>query len=190
MAVYFAENTVGLTKTKLLKLVYLSEELFVKKHAFPFLGVPFHAWQFGPVQPELWANLDTTGDTNEPTNFSILSDYITLSQDFEGRYRIKGLKKFDDGEFSDDEISTLEHISDQYKFHDGRDLKFITHKGLSLWYKTVIKENGLLDRFESKKQTISNIVLDFADLFEDENIKQFYYGQMDLLEYTNLLKFQ
>ncbi len=46
-ASFFAQNINGLNKTKLLKLVYLSEELFVKKHASPFLGLPFHAWKLG-----------------------------------------------------------------------------------------------------------------------------------------------
>ncbi len=190
VAIYFAENTIELSKTKLLKLVYLAEELFVKKHASPFLGVPFTAWQFGPVQAELWANLDAAIlNSTDEHNSSLLSDYIALEQHPSNKYFIKKLKEFNDDEFSDDEISTLSHIAAQYKYHEAGHLVSITHKGTSLWYKTVIKEDGLLERFESKKQTVSNLILDFADLIENEKIKEFYYNQLDLLEYTKSLKY-
>ena len=189
VAIYFAENTYELTKTKLLKLVYLAEELYIKKHATPFLGVPFYAWQFGPVQRELWASLDSADfSNNDEANNSILSEYINLEQADNKRFYIKKAKGFDEDEFSLDEISTLSHIAKQYKYHDAKQLVFITHKGSSLWYRTIVKENGLLERFEGKRQTMSDIVLDFGDLIEDEKIKEFYYTQMDLLEYSNSLK--
>ncbi len=190
VAIFFAENTIELSKTKLLKLVYLAEELFVKKHASPFLGVPFNAWQLGPVQRELFTNLDVALiNSTDGQNSSLLSEYITLELHPSNKYFIKKLKNFNDDEFSDDEISTLSHIANEYKYHEANHLIFITHKGSSLWYKTVIKEEGLLERFESKKQTVSDIVLDFADLIENEKIKEFYYNQLDLLEYTNSLKY-
>lgn len=188
-AIFFAENINELNKTKLLKLVYLTEELFVKKHATPFLGLPFHAWKFGPVQKELYVNLDPSiiSKTSEERP-SMLADYITMEKGLNETYLIKPLKPFCDDNFSDDEISTLTHISQAYKYHDGKQLVFITHKGTSLWYKTVIKEDGLYEKFEKQLQSTSDIVLDFADLIERDEIKEFYYNQIDLLEYSNSLK--
>jgi uncharacterized phage-associated protein len=188
VAVFFATHIYELNKTKLLKLVYLAEELFVKKHATPFLGLPFHAWKFGPVQKELYVNLDPESIANKTDeNLSILSGYITMDNS-SGTYVIKPLKTFNDDNFSDDEVATLEHISSAYKYHDGNQLIFITHKGHSLWYKTVVKEAGLLERFEQQLQSTSDIILDFGDLFEDPSYKEMYYSQMDIFEFSNSLK--
>ena len=188
-AIFFAQNIYELNKTKLLKLVYLSEELFVKKHASPFLGLPFQAWQFGPVQKELYFNLDPNLiNSDSDDRPSILADYIAMSKKANGNYIVKPRKNFSDDNFSDDEMSTISHIADTYKNHDAKQLVFITHKGTSLWYKTIIKENGLLERFEKKIQSTSDITLDFADLLESESAKEFYYSQLDLLEYSNSLK--
>lgn len=182
VATYFAENTNELSKTKLLKLVYLAEELFVKNHATPFLGVPFYAWQFGPVQRELWANLDPSLKGS-----SLISEFV--SNEFDGnKYLVKPLKAFNDDEFSEDEMLILQHIAQEFKFHDAQHLVFITHKGTSLWHKTVSKEDGLMERFESRKQTTSDIILDFGDLIERKEIRDFYYNQLEMLDFNNSLK--
>jgi len=188
VAVFFAEHISELNKTKLLKLVYLTEELFVKKHATPFLGLPFHAWKFGPVQKELYVNLDPTLISENKHERSVLADYITVEQAINGTFLIRPLKTFDDGDFSDDEIATMSHIATTYKYHDGNQLIFITHKGTSLWYKTIIKEDGLWERFEKQLQSTSDVVLDFADLIENPEIKEFYYNQMEILRFSNSLK--
>lgn len=189
VAIFFAHNTYELTKTKLLKLVYLAEELFVKKHASPFLGVPFNAWQFGPVQKELWVNLDPTLINADGDSSGILSKYLTVTKDANNRYFIKSDCAFCDDEFSEDEIATLTHIAEEYKYHEAQHLVFITHKGSSLWYKSVIKVPGLMDQFERKEATVSDVILDFGELFENSDIKDFYYSQLDLLEYSKSLKY-
>ncbi len=187
-ALFFAHNIYELNKTKLLKLVYLCEEYFVKKYAAPFLGLPFQAWQFGPVQKELFVNLDPESILELNQKQSILSDYITVTLEGNNRYHIKPLKEFQDDNFSDDEISIMEHIAQTYKYHDANNLISITHKGTSLWYNTVIKEIGLMDRFEKKIQAVSDIKLDFADLLEGEPAKNYYYSQLEMLEFSNSLK--
>ena len=154
----------------------------------PFLGLSFHAWKFGPVQIELYANLDPTSlGINTDNNPSILSKFITLKEEG-NNFLIQSLRSFDDSNFSDDEIDTMENIAKTYQYHDAKQLVFITHKGSSLWYKTVLKENGLIDKFEKGLQSNSDLILDFSDQMQDENVKNFYYTQLELLEFSHSLK--
>src|SRR5690606_29544572 len=106
--------------------VYLCEEYFVKKYATPFVGVQFEAWQFGPVQQELYANLDGLESTN-----SSLSNYITYYKEGDKTY-ISKLKDFDDSEFSDDEINIMSQIASKYKYNSASELIYVTHKKNSL----------------------------------------------------------
>ena len=187
-AVFFAKNILDLNKTKLLKLVYLCEELFVKKYASPFLGLPFYAWKFGPVQKELYINIDPSLISEEaPEHPSLLADYIATRK-AGNSYQVIALKEFNDDDFSDDEISIMNHIAQTYKNHGGSMLVSLTHKDTSLWYRTVIKEAGLLERFEKQIQSASDLTLDFADLLDDEDAKNFYYSQLEMLEFSNSLK--
>ena len=55
--VYIAERVPNLSKTKLLKLLYLMEEYSVKRFQTPFLGLPFEVWQAGPVVKDLFIDL-------------------------------------------------------------------------------------------------------------------------------------
>ena len=48
-AIYIAEHTSDLSKTKLLKLLYLMEERSALKYQQPFLALPYEVWQAGPV---------------------------------------------------------------------------------------------------------------------------------------------
>ena len=51
-----------------------------------------------------------------------------------------------------------------------------------------LKENGLIDKFEKGLQSNSDLILDFSDQMQDENVKNFYYTQLELLEFSHSLK--
>jgi len=185
MSIFLAKNTYEPSKTKILKLVYLCEEWFVKKFASPFIGLPFHAWQFGPVQKELYVNLGVP-ELEEGT--SILANYIKPIDFGNKHFQISPLSEFNDDEFSDDEIAIMEQVASNYKYSEAKDLVFITHKLTSLWYKTVIRENGLIERFDKSIQKTSELQLDFSELLESNKAKEFYLEQVEMLSFSNSLK--
>ena len=55
--VYIAHHTANLSKTKLLKLLYLMEERMALKYHVPFIGLPFEVWQAGPVAKDVFIDL-------------------------------------------------------------------------------------------------------------------------------------
>ena len=45
--IYIANHTGKLSKTKLLKLLYIMEYTMVRKYHAPFLAVPYEVWKWG-----------------------------------------------------------------------------------------------------------------------------------------------
>ena len=58
--IFFAERIPDIPKTKLLKLLYLLEECYVKKYSIPLLDIDFEVWQAGPVNREVYIELSDT----------------------------------------------------------------------------------------------------------------------------------
>ena len=58
--VYLAQHIDNLSKTKLLKLLYLMEEYSVVRFQTPFLGLPYEVWQAGPVAKDIFIDLSET----------------------------------------------------------------------------------------------------------------------------------
>src|SRR4030066_2504197 len=59
--IFFAEKIPVLSKTKLLKLLYLLEEEYVKEYNIPFLDIDYEVWQAGPVNREVFIELSDDG---------------------------------------------------------------------------------------------------------------------------------
>lgn len=76
--VYFAERVPELSKTKLLKLVYLLEETTVRRCARPFLNLDFEVWKLGQVAKDLFVDLSSTEQY-------MLKDYVRTCPREEGR---------------------------------------------------------------------------------------------------------
>jgi len=60
-----------LSKTKLLKLLYLLEEFSVKKYHVPFLDLKFEVWQAGPVAKDVFVDLSQ----DEPV---MLKEFVSI----------------------------------------------------------------------------------------------------------------
>ena len=68
---YLSQNVEDLSKSKLIKLLYLMEEAMVLQHQAPFLALQYEVWQYGPVAKEIFV-----GFSNTPT---ILREYVYTS---------------------------------------------------------------------------------------------------------------
>lgn len=163
--VYLATNIPNLYLTKLLKLVYLLDELSTKESGIPFLGLNYKVWQAGPVNRDLYIDIND--------GVKIFKDYFTVKRD-DRSSQIISIKDFNDDEFSDCEIALLEKFVQLFKFTSGQDLVNLTHRPSSLWYKKA-KETGLLELFNEGMTNSSEVELNLEDLLvgQDEKFKIF-----------------
>ena len=182
--VFLAQKMQPLSKTKLLKLLYLLEEFSVKKYNIPFLDLRFEVWQAGPVAKDIFVDLSQ----DEPT---MLNEFVKLDySNFNGinATYIRAKKEFNDGEFSDNDIALLDLVVEKFKDTSASDLVKLTHRTNSPWFQKA-KEAGLLELFETGKLTSSNIEIDFSSLLEGNHLgKEIFEEQKVFNEFVKQFK--
>lgn len=172
--IYLATHIAALDKTKLLMLVYLIEEIHVKKYGFPFFNIRFDTWKIGPISKDLYLELTDTPD--------LLHAFIALNKS-----RIEPKRAFDDGEFSDNDLKTLDYAVIHFGNALAPYLVNMTQQRHSAWYKTAVK-NGLLDYFKSGQLTTTDIEIDFSTLLTNDQQKAFYLENKALYAFSDTLK--
>jgi uncharacterized phage-associated protein len=174
--VLFAERAPGLSKTKLLKLLYLLEEQHIKKYSIPLLGIDFEVWQAGPVAREIFIDL-----SQEPFLFK---DFIE-TENYSDAVYIRPKKPFSDAEFSDNELEMMNFILDHFGRMSANELVKLTHRKSSLWYQKS-KEKGLLEEFEKGLANSSNEKIDFRELL-DAKSQQIYDEQLSVNRFAGFI---
>jgi uncharacterized phage-associated protein len=164
--IYLSERIPYLSKTKVLKLLYILDELSIKKSGIPFLNLQYKVWKFGPVSEELF--IDLSSDT------SLLKNFITRTHD-ENSFIIAS-NQFDDGEFSDNDIHLMDFVIANFGAKSAKDLVSYTHRTNSPWYNTA-KENSVLELLETEQINNTELVIDLAQLVEHDPRKKSIYSQ-------------
>ncbi|MCF8285200.1 MAG: SocA family protein [Sphingobacteriales bacterium] len=178
--IYLAENVSELNKTKVLKLLFLLEESAVKKFGFPFLGLPFYVWKFGPVLKDVYVDL------SEGSDLELLGGYIQRTSYDPKLFEPK--QPFNDDYFSDNEMTLLEQVAKFAKNKVANDLVNVTHEVDSLWYKTA-QMNGVLEALENQHIPTTDFIIDFAMLFENDPVrKEHYVESVENFEFIHQLK--
>lgn len=177
--VYFAEHIPDLSKTKLLKMVYLLEETTVRKCARPFLNIDFEVWKLGPVAKDLFSDLSSTEQY-------LLKDFVQTHPFEEGRVYVTAVKPFEDDEFSDIELSILDAVIKQYGRMSAKELVELTHSPHSPWTMSAIKE-GVLEGLLNEWIITTDYKIDFSTLL-DEKGKEAYAQHLEYIIAAKSLK--
>ena len=177
--IYLSNSIKPLYKTKLLKLIYLIEEVSVKKYGIPFFGFDFQLWRLGPVVKDVFIDLSST-----PV---LLEDYIETIGSGDGTY-IVAKKEFCDDEFSELDLEILQAVATNYRNFTGNELVEITHRENYPWHKTAL-QHGYLDLFNNKSIQSTDIIIDLSSLLNDTpTLKEFYLGNLEYQKQSNHLK--
>lgn len=177
--IFLSKKIKPLFKTSALKLLYLLEEISIKKNGLPFFGVDFQLWRLGPVVKEVY--IDLTSET------AILREFIETKNDSETTV-IYPKKAFSDDEFSDCDMDVLGIVVDKFKNMSAPDLVRVTHRENSPWHKTA-KEHGYLELFAKNARNATEIVLDLSTLLDEfPEQKNFYISTLEFQRQSNNLK--
>jgi len=167
------------SKTHLLKLVFIIEEIAVKKYGIPFFDLRFDVWKLGPVSKDLFVELSEEPD--------LLAPYVSR-QIINGNVYVEAKQEFSDDEFNDNELTLLEEISERFLFCTAKELINFTHRSESIWYKTALK-NGVLDLLENGQMTTTNIEIPLHEIIEDEQEKLArYWSHKEFIAFSKSLK--
>ncbi len=174
--IYIAKRTNMLSKTKLIKLLYIMEERMVERHYTPFLAIPYEIWHLGPVQKDLFADL---------------SDQLFLMHNYLEPYNVdsnkffKARKEFSDDEFSQQEITVMDEVLAEFGNLSAGQLVSYLHREDSLWYKTA-QRNGALEWFNNGLCNSTDIKIDFGELIDLEH-REAYYDSLAIHTTSNNL---
>lgn len=175
--VYIAQRVPNLSKTKLLKLLYLMEEYSVKRFKTPFLGLPFEVWQAGPVVKDIFIDLSET---------PVILDGYVVREVVDDKTYIKTTTSFSDDEFSDNDMTVMDDILRRFGKKTATQLVEETHRKDGLWYATA-ERNNLLEGFEQKVINNSDCQIDLGECISGCG-REFYNEQMDFLNMTRAYK--
>ena len=169
LMIYLADNLMPLYHTKLIKLMYLIDEIAVKDSGVPVTWLDYKVWQYGPVSPAIY-------EIHYKDN--CFSEYVSCDRTERGRL-IRSKKEFSDDEFSRYEMELIEGVVRKYKNSNVEALVEETHGENTLWSR--IKEENNIE-FDSEIATISNYSIDFSLLLKDDFIKlDNFLGAKDLM---------
>jgi len=167
------------SKTHLLKLVFIIEEIAVKKYGIPFFDLRFDVWKLGPVSKDLFVELSEEPD--------LLASYISR-QIVNGGVYIEAKKEFSDDEFNDNELELLEEVSKKFLYCTAKELINFTHRTASIWYKTALK-NGVLDFLEKGQMTTTDIQIPLDEIIEGQEDKlALYRNHKEFIAFSKGLK--
>ncbi len=161
--IYLMENVTDVSKTKLLKLVYILDEFSIKKSGIPFLNLGYKVWQFGPVSEELFIEL-----SDEPI---LLNGYIQNNEN--GSF--EAVKPFSDDEFSDNDLELLDEVIMNFGSRTAKELVNYTHRKNTPWHITAEK-SGVLSLLENREITNTEIMVDMKSLVAFDERKSKLYS--------------
>ena len=178
--IYFSQHMGDLTKTKILKILFLVEEASIKKTGQPFIGIDFQLWKLGPVAKDIF--IDLSSDESP----SLLKDYISRDPNDNKVFQAKAA--FNNDEFSANDIKLMDIIVEFVKNKPAAYLVKHTHGTSSLWRKSAVKY-GVLELLANELVNSTEYEVDFSLLFPKPSyISERFEEAKENLEFMKSLK--
>lgn len=160
---YIANRIPNIHLRKLLKVIYLIDEEFVKFRGFPLTWFDYYAWAKGPVAPEVYNVKD--GAFNE---------FVEAHKNNDGKWVVNAIAKHEYlifkemQDFSEAEISLIDRLINQYADKTADELSNLTHEPTSLWSRVVDEKHISFENCKTSDALINLALLneDNEDLFE------------------------
>lgn len=163
--IFLSEKLQNLSKTKILKLLYILDELSIKRTGIPFVNLQYEVWKFGPVSKEIF--IDLTTDMN------LLAPYIRREIVNDKTY-FTATTLFNDDEFSDNDIALLNEVVEKFGTLSTQKLIKYTHKEESPWYRTAVKHQ-VLDALIKEEINNTDYLVDMSQIISyDKRKKQIF----------------
>jgi uncharacterized phage-associated protein len=160
--IFLSEKISDISKTKMLKLLYLLDEFSIKNSGIPFFNLQYKAWKLGPVAEEIFVEL-----SDKPLR---LGKYIEV-KNIEDKAYIVPVAEFCDNEFSDNDIKLIEKIAVQFENTTAKELVEYTHRPNSPW-RIATEAMGVYDLLEQGHINNTEIIIDMSSLVSHDERKK------------------
>lgn len=179
--IYFSRHMADLTKSKILKILFLLEEASIKRTGQPFIGIDFQLWKLGPVAKDIFIDLSTEESP------SLLKNYI-LRDATDDKTTFRAKVPFNNDEFSENDIKLMDVIIEFVKDKPASYLVKHTHGSASLWRKSAL-QYGVLELLENELVNSTEYEVDFSLLFPKPTyLSERFEDSKENLEFIRNLK--
>lgn len=182
LVVYLSSKVDDLYITKLLKLIYLIDEISVKESGVKITECEYKVWKRGPVNKELYNSLSFDDRDSIGFNGKIKKEQTKYGQ------IIKPAATFNDDEFSEYEKEIIDRVILKFgEYKAGKPVKKL-HEKDTLWSK-IVEEKGLKQFFKTEENTTTPYKIDFSELLKDSPLKRSVYKSIqDSTEFQKTLQ--
>jgi uncharacterized phage-associated protein len=171
---HLAAQIPQLSLTKLLKLLYITDETAMRETGTPVTWLEYRVWKHGPVPGEIYQEIKHGEKVTIGKHLVSLDGYINVIR--QGSPKRSGQEEvFIEAKGEDDlsmlsayEIELLNRVIKQFGRMNAGELVNYLHQEGSLWHKAV-QEHKLDTNFELFQNT-SNCIIDFSDLIENDEL--------------------
>lgn len=168
---YLASRIPNLYLTKLLKLLYITDEISVTETGAPVTWLKYFVWQKGPVASDIYYDITLRKGSG-------LSNYVNIEHNKANNgYRIRPVGDFDDSEFSDYEITLLNRVISEFGKKNSGELIDYLHEEHSLWSK-VCEENDLKRAFEEARLETSDYEIALEQRIRSDAAKMAIFNEV------------
>lgn len=179
---YIANRVPDIHLRKLLKLVFLLDEAFIKERGYPLTWFNYYAWAKGPVAREVY--------DIKNGNFAeyVTAHRETLPEEEKPKWVVNVKEPFSKWkmlDFSAAEINAIDAQLDKYADMTADELTALTHQPGSLWSLTV-EENGLTFDEKHKKSDVEIPLT--RHIQSDKGLMEVYEDAKWNMEFQNLLQ--
>ncbi|MDE6794591.1 MAG: SocA family protein [Muribaculaceae bacterium] len=164
---YLTNNMPDIHLRKLLKIIYLIDEHFMKLRGFPLTWFDYYAWAKGPVAPEVYeikngAFSEFVSSHRFKDNKCVINSLCDAS---EVTMNMKSI-------FSELEVVEIDKLIGMYRSYTADELSDLTHVKDSIWSK-VVADNHLVFDVNNRR---SDCLIDLKMLFTDQDWRIEIYG--------------
>lgn len=171
---HFAAQIPHLSLTKLLKLLYITDETAMRETGTPITWLEYRVWAKGPVPSEIYQEIKHGEKMTIGSHLVSLDNFIHIKRQESprrpGQEEVYIAAKGEDNlsMLSAYEVELLNRVIQQFGNMNATELIDYLHEEGSLWHKAV-QEHKLDTNFELFQNT-SNCIIDFSDLIEDDEL--------------------
>lgn len=177
---YIANKVPNIPMRKMLKLLYLIDERFMKLRGFPLTWLDYYVWEKGPVVPEVYAIKESD---------NCFSEFVRAQRSLNGKVIIYPLFSIDHdpngpfGELSEYDLSVIDEELLKYGDKSADWLTDQTHLPDALWTKTKAKHK--VKFVEGKSNCCINLIdliqddKDLCDVYEDAKWSMSFQAQLN-----------
>lgn len=189
---HFAVKIPHLSLTKLLKLLYITDETAMRETGTPVTWLEYRVWKRGPVPAEIYQEIKHGEKLTIGNHLISLDDYVYIKRQESPKRPgqeevfIAAIGEDNLSLLSTYEIELLTRVIQQFGNMNASELIDYLHEEGSLWHKAV-QEHKLDTNFELFQNT-SNCIIDFSDLIEhDELLKMAAQSAFESLAFHKTL---